>query len=495
MKFVFSLMAAGLFAVAATAQSGSQIQGTTIAEGGCATPAPTTVEMQSIYDWSAVGAPSLKTTAGTDTVPLTIHIVGTTTPTAAGYGFYPLATLWKMLCNTNQRYQSAGIHFQVKWPIRYIKNSSYYQHSAYDGYDMMQQHNVANTINVYFVEEPAGACGYFSPGADGLAIAKSCGSTTSTTLTHELGHFLGLPHTFSGWESGNMPSNPEKVTRGAGANCSSAGDGFCDTEADYQSNRWQCPYAGNMTDVNGDSYRPDSSMYMGYAGDACMSRFSAMQIAYMQNRLATHPNRTPLLAYNAQAYQALDTPVMTYPVDSMYANDRAIRWQAVPGADYYHVQVNRLPIEQLMLDTVVSGTSLLTSYAVLNYNRYRVRITPLASSNVCADKIRERIYHYSPNATATSLGGTAAADASTVAVFPNPAGAQGWTVAMGSVPRGTVTVTLVAPSGAVVRSLRTEHIGGAFNTRLDAQGLVNGLYFIRVQGGDVQWTGRVLLQH
>lgn len=481
MKIFLTAILPLFLTTAATAQSG------TLADLGCATPPATQAELQDIYDWAALAADA-KTTAGTDTIPLTVQIVGT----SAGTGYYPLATLWKVLCNTNERFQPAGVYFQVKWPIRYIKNSNYYIHNSSSGYQMMVQNNVPNTVNVYFVSDPAGACGYFSPGADGVAIAMSCGGVNSTTLTHELGHFLGLPHTFSGWEGGSMPSNPEKVTRGAGANCSSAGDGFCDTEADYQSERWNCPYNGHDTDINGDYYHPDSSIYMGYATDACMSRFSAQQISRMQNRLATV--RTNLLAYNAQPYQALDTPALSYPVDSMYANDRTIRWQAVPGADYYHVVVSRLLGGLVYHDTLVQGTSFLTTYAGVNLNRYRVRVTPVASSNVCATLTRERIYYYSQNAIATSVGSAGTSDVQSVAVFPNPAGAQGWTVTMGSVPRGEVSVSLVAPSGAVVRSLRSEHAGGSFDTQVDARGLANGLYFIRVQGGDVQWTGRVLLQ-
>ncbi len=482
MKFLFPTILSLCITISAFAQPG------TIAQQGCATPPPSQADLQAIYDWAAAGTAS-KTTAGTDTIPLTVHIVGT----SAGTGYYSLATLWKMLCNTNERYQPAGIYYQLQWPVRYINNSAYYIHNSSSGFQMMVQNNVPNTINVYFVSDPSGACGYFSPGADGVAIAIPCASVGSTTLTHELGHFLGLPHTFVGWEGGNTPSNPEKVTRGPGANCSTAADGFCDTEADYQSERWNCPYTGTMTDVTGTPYHPDSSIYMGYATDACMSRFSGQQISRMQSRLVT--NRPNLLAYNAQPYQALDTPTLNYPLDSMYANDRTIRWQAVPGADYYHVVVTRLLGGQVFYDTLVQGTSLLTTHAATNYNRYRVRITPLASSNVCAAKTRERTYYYSPSIVATSVAGTATADAQQVVVFPNPAGAHGWTVAVGNVQRGEVLATLVSPSGAVVRKLRSQHAGGAFTTHVDAQGLADGLYFLRVQGDGVQWTGRVVLQH
>ena len=144
-----------------------------------------------------------------------------------------------------------------------------------------------------FVNDPAGACGYYSPFRDAIAIRKSCSAPNSTTLVHELGHFFSLPHTFNGWENGAVPTNPEKVTRtGPSANCSSTGDKFCDTEADYQGERWFCPYNDIKFDSNNDQYHPDSSIYMGYASDECMTRFSNMEIAAMQFNQSTRTNLT-----------------------------------------------------------------------------------------------------------------------------------------------------------------------------------------------------------
>src|SRR4028119_209210 len=134
MKSLLSAILLTLLTTTAFAQSG------TIANRGCATPPPTTEELQSIYDWASMGA-AAKTTAGTGASPSTVHIVGTST----GSGYYSLATLWKVLCNTNERFQSAGIYFHLKWPIRYINNSNYYQHNFQGGFQMMTQHNVANT--------------------------------------------------------------------------------------------------------------------------------------------------------------------------------------------------------------------------------------------------------------------------------------------------------------------------------------------------------------
>src|SRR4028119_1641512 len=95
MKSLLSGITLTLFTTTAFAQTG------TIADLGCATPPATAEEIQSISEWVSAGAHA-KTTAGTDTIPLTVHIVGT----SSGTGYYSLATLWKVICNTNERFQS-----------------------------------------------------------------------------------------------------------------------------------------------------------------------------------------------------------------------------------------------------------------------------------------------------------------------------------------------------------------------------------------------------
>ncbi len=235
-KFVMTVLFAGIVAGGAFAQ-------TSLNELGCAT-VTTKAEMDRLAAYLAAEG-SFKTTGLNDTVPLSIHIVGND----AGAGRYSLDNLFKVICNLNSHFEPAGFYFYIKWPINYIDNSSYYEHTYWDGYQMMNQHNVTNSVNVYFVGDPNGACGYYAYGPDAVAIKNSCAGANSTTLTHELGHFFGLPHTFSGWENGNTPWNPELVTRGAFSNCNLTGDYFCDTDADYIANRWQCPYSGIKYDA------------------------------------------------------------------------------------------------------------------------------------------------------------------------------------------------------------------------------------------------------
>lgn len=122
---------------------------------------------------------------------------------------------------------------------------------GHDGEDMMDENNVDDLLNVYFVSDPAGNCGYFSPSDNGVAVAKSCAMPGGTTIAHEFGHFFSLPHTFYGWEYGIPDDEDQEWVNGA--NCNSAADGFCDTPPDYLDYRWNCP-GPLQTDPNGDTF-------------------------------------------------------------------------------------------------------------------------------------------------------------------------------------------------------------------------------------------------
>ena len=147
--------------------------------------------------------------------------------------------------------------------------------------------NVADVINIYYVNDPDGACGWarfpWTLPLDYIVIANGCEDNQSTTV-HELGHYFGLYHTHT------ASNGAESVTRDNGDgcwNCQTAGDLLCDTPADPNlselANNWpDCAYTGVGTDAcNSDAYTPMIDNIMSYADKECRVIFTSQQNARM----------------------------------------------------------------------------------------------------------------------------------------------------------------------------------------------------------------------
>jgi hypothetical protein len=393
-----------------------------------------------------------------------------------------------MICQLNERFAPVGFYFYINGPINYIDNSTYYAHTFWEGYSMMSSNNVSNSVNVYFVGDPNGNCGYFAPGPDAVAIKNSCGQPTSTTLTHELGHYFGLPHTFYGWENGNTPWNPELVTRGPGANCSFEGDMFCDTDADYLDYRWQCPYGGSKLDANGDEYHPDSSVYMSYSYDACQSRFTAQQIGAMQSDL--HTWRTDLLAGGHPVYTTLDTPKLVYPNSTVYSNNKTIRWNKVPGAEMYQVKITFHPSSLVKQQALITDTMLTLDFVLSEQANYLVKVIPISGMNVCREKIGSKQFNYSSSTLSIATTGN---DGRGFTIAPNPA--SGHTVVrMDGLTGGEYAVELLTITGQRLYSQAVTNRNGSAELHIPLQGLTAGLYLLRLSGDNTVRTEKLIVQ-
>jgi hypothetical protein len=153
---------------------------------------------------------------------------------------------------------------------------------------------VPNCINIFYQVSLANG-----DGGNAFAIPNTfCSITTGNigfqrTLTHEIGHCLGLSHTF---ETG---SGTETIN---GSNCSTAGDRVCDTPADPYSFKGMpcfsnnnCLYTGNCPDPNGAmNYTPPYNNIMGYWEQLSCNRtvFSGGQFTRANGFLSSN---TPLL--------------------------------------------------------------------------------------------------------------------------------------------------------------------------------------------------------
>jgi hypothetical protein len=210
-------------------------------------------------------------------VPIKAHIIRRTN----GTGGFSEATLNTAVTIMNNQFLASNIQFFLCNGVHYIDSDELYDCNLDTESTLLNFNHVHDAINIYF----AGTLSSGGSALNGIAFFPS-GSVTSnrivmansasgngSTLAHEMGHYFHLYHTHE------TATAPELVTRGAGANCTTAGDLLCDTPADpccYNYNSANCTYEGTDLDANGAAYAPLINNLMSYYGQ-CRSLFTAGQ--------------------------------------------------------------------------------------------------------------------------------------------------------------------------------------------------------------------------
>ncbi|KAI9343976.1 hypothetical protein BDR26DRAFT_857917 [Obelidium mucronatum] len=215
------------------------------------------------------------------TIPTWVHIV-----TDGSRGSVSDSQVQQQIQVLNQDYQGK-FQFTLAGTTRQ-QNSAWFNGSpGSQGYNSMKaslRKGGPETLNIYSSNPGSGLLGIAtfpssygsSPKDDGVVISfgtfpggSSPNYNLGKTATHEVGHWLGLYHTFQG-------------------GCSeTAGDYVMDTPAESSpasgcpTNRDTCPGGG-----------PDPvHNYMDYSIDSCLSEFTAGQFARMQSQYAMYRNQ------------------------------------------------------------------------------------------------------------------------------------------------------------------------------------------------------------
>ncbi|BDD04137.1 zinc-dependent metalloprotease [Aureibacter tunicatorum] len=274
-------------------------------------------------------------------VPLKPHVVRRND----GSGGLPLADINSMVAWLNKYYRGSNLEFYLTGEPNYIDSDQYYNYSAGQEGALAAGNDVTNAANVYFVNsiDGGGDCygtmGYAYFPQDNIRttriVMRNCGVAVGTTMIHEVGHFLALPHTFDqtghGSNGQHYPNSPfaELVN---GSNCATAGDKICDTPADPGANfsvpNWNrntCAYTGNARDANGQVYTPDIRNIMSYYS-GCQDRFTEQQYRKMEDALVVRKNHR---SYDfSDPFDDVNIPENTASV-SLDGKKVAIKWDDV----------------------------------------------------------------------------------------------------------------------------------------------------------------------
>lgn len=215
-----------------------------------------------------------------------------------GSGGQPISVVAQEMGFLSATYSPNRIYF-INTGFDEIRNTDFQNNIDQNKYNsIINTQVVSNALNVYLLDNSSNFNSGLASGNPGRAVViggavSGQNLTPSAVVAHELGHCLGLYHTFE--ES----MGPELVDR---SNCTTAGDLVCDTPAESRSyvftENSSCVYTTNYQDANGQTYTPDLRNVMDYMRPSCLEHFTEGQSDRMKATLA---NSSVLAAFIAPA--------------------------------------------------------------------------------------------------------------------------------------------------------------------------------------------------
>lgn len=243
--------------------------------------------------------------------------------------------------NLNSVFNPQGISFSYIGSDE-INNDAFYNLTTNDDNtfnNLTSTNFVPTAVNVYLLDDSRLNAGRAIIGGRALAIGGeySLNGVTqllvpSLTVAHEMGHCLGLYHTFE-TTFGNELVN--------GSNCIVAGDRVCDTPAESPAYSFQennaCAYGFNLQDANGDNYNPIVRNVMNYVRPSCFQGFTGGQGERMRrtigisNSLGSTIIVTPVYAGGTYSYGGVTYGVQNASTGISVSNSSPSIYIALPN--------------------------------------------------------------------------------------------------------------------------------------------------------------------
>ncbi|MEL7220884.1 MAG: T9SS type A sorting domain-containing protein, partial [Bacteroidota bacterium] len=404
--------------------------------------------------------------------------------------------------------------------FNYIDNTTFFEDHISTTSSVMLPERDNRAIDIFIVQsaniEPDGegtVLAYYSPNRDWIVITDDYIEGDEITLTHEIGHFFSLDHTFFGWEAGgyNVENDPAPIMssgsntgqplpteRVNGTNCETAADLICDTPPDYGNGLgWSgCDFTLNVLDPLGAPINPDERNYLSYFL-SCPDeeyRFSDQQVEVMHFDLNSS-SRNYLRINPVPELVSIEEEIsIVYPTNNqdMPDDDTAyLTWDDVPGATAYVVEISRVNSFTVNpIRAVVYDQSNYTAEGLDPGKKYFWRVRPFNAHVGCAPVSATESF------TTNSLVTTRNLDfVNDFRVSPNPvAGQQELNVQLNSSFAFNGQVQLIDMTGRPVSQAISYDFGsGEQRLNFPLNNLSNGLYLLRLITAEGQVTKKVVI--
>lgn len=297
-------------------------------------------------------------------IPTTINLIADNNEEGAPNA----AKAIEALCNLNSHYAPYGIQyfFNPNKPIQYIKHNPLYNDAvAYLSDYAMGALKEYNVFNLYIGKNVSiNILGYYSLNYDFVWVKDDALGDEDKALPHEVGHFWTLAHTFSGWENvnyqntflgQNAPSTiggeivENQARDGYYANCNRAGDGFCDTPADYFSFRKNCIETASVIDPLGEVSYPNMNNYMSYFYPQCLNTFTPQQVNAIYASIIARGWQNiprPQAVTLQNNFTSMMSPLPNESLNYNYNNPFHFVWKPTINALGYVFQLERINPDQ-----------------------------------------------------------------------------------------------------------------------------------------------------
>ncbi|MBK9149967.1 MAG: T9SS type A sorting domain-containing protein [Saprospiraceae bacterium] len=295
-------------------------------------------------------------------VPVKFHL----TANNEGKGRVELRDVLNQLCILNTDFAASNMVFYLSGDFEYHDITNMYENPGTSNALLVSKKN-PKALNIFVTEnaDPGSAAlgtvlGYYSPQGDYVVVRKLELVNRTNTLSHEVGHFFNLRHTFYGWEGAPYDKNihGETVTFTTvpngipgvqvelmnKSNCNNAADMICDTPPDYNFgiSTNSCSFNLTVFDRNNDRVIPMVNNQMSYFSKCDTFRFTDGQTTRMRNNFNAS-TRSQLRSNYVPSKDTITAQVVirspatgaNLPVYDGIELD----WEDVPGATRYLVEI------------------------------------------------------------------------------------------------------------------------------------------------------------